>query len=149
MADVSSAKENVKRAFYVRSLNHPNYLEIIATRPEIRLEELVREGVVEAGHLRREDLISIESAIKYEGYLKQQDREVEKLRRAEAKRIPDDMDYASMAGLSREIVEKLTRIRPRSVAQASRIPGITPASITILLLHLEMRSRRTEPECVA
>jgi len=59
------------------------------------------------------------------------------------------MDYAGMAGLSREIVEKLSRVRPQSIAQASRIPGMTPAAITILLFHLEMRSGRTQPESVA
>jgi tRNA uridine 5-carboxymethylaminomethyl modification enzyme len=108
-------------------------------RPEIRLEELVAEGVLEIEKLRREDLISIETSIKYEGYLKQQNRDVEKLRKAESRKIPDGLDYAAMPGLSREIVEKLSRIRPQSIAQASRIPGITPASISILLFHMEMR----------
>jgi len=108
-------------------------------RPEIRLEELISEGVVTAEGMRREDLVAVETAIKYEGYLKQQDREVEKLRKAESKKIPDVLDYASMPGLSREIAEKLTRIRPQSIAQASRIPGVTPASISILLFHIEMQ----------
>jgi tRNA uridine 5-carboxymethylaminomethyl modification enzyme len=116
-------------------------------RPEVRLEELLAENVLEIEPLRREDLVSIETAIKYEGYLKQQDREVERLRQAESKRIPDGLDYASMAGLSREIVEKLSRIRPQSIAQASRIPGITPASISILLFHMQMR-RPVHPEGV-
>jgi tRNA uridine 5-carboxymethylaminomethyl modification enzyme len=108
-------------------------------RPEIRLEEMLAEGVIETEKLRREDLVSIETAIKYEGYLKQQDREVEKLRKAESRRIPEGLDYSAMPGLSREIVEKLSRIRPQSIAQASRIPGITPASMSILLFHMEMR----------
>jgi tRNA uridine 5-carboxymethylaminomethyl modification enzyme len=90
--------------------------------------------------VRREDIASLETGIKYEGYIRQQDREVEKLRRAESKRIPEDMDYAAMPGLSREVIEKLCRVRPRSIAQASRIPGVTPASLTILLFHLETRT---------
>src|SRR5207244_12763070 len=98
--------------------------------------------------LRREDLISFEKSIKYEGYLKQQDREVEKLRKAESKRIPEELDYANMPGLSREIVEKLLRVRPRTIAQASRISGMTPAAISILLFHLEMRRNKREPENV-
>ncbi len=117
-------------------------------RPEIRLEELIAEGALEAEALRREDIVSLETRIKYEGYLRQQDREVEKLRKAESKRIPADLDYAKMPGLSREVVEKLTRIRPQSIAQASRIPGVTPASISILLFHLEMRRHRRHPENV-
>jgi tRNA uridine 5-carboxymethylaminomethyl modification enzyme len=118
-------------------------------RPEIRLEELRVAGLVLCEHLRREDLISVETAIKYEGYLRQQDREVEKLLKAESKRIPEGLNYSDMPGLSREIVEKLTRIQPRSIAQASRIPGITPASLTILLFHIEMRRNREQPETVA
>jgi tRNA uridine 5-carboxymethylaminomethyl modification enzyme len=109
-------------------------------RPEIRLEQLIQEGVLATGPVRREDIASLETGIKYEGYIRQQDREVEKLRRAESKRIPEDMDYAAMPGLSREVIEKLCRVRPRSIAQASRIPGVTPASLTILLFHLEMRT---------
>ena len=108
-------------------------------RPEIHLEELIAEGVLDRPVLRREDIVSLETSFKYEGYLKQQDREVEKLRQAEAKRIPADLDYSNMPGLSREIVEKLTRIRPQSIGQASRIPGITPASISILLFHIRVR----------
>ena len=110
-------------------------------RPEVRLAELISEGVFVPEGLRREDIVAIETDIKYEGYLKQQDREVEKLRKAESKRIPDDLDYSAMPGLSREVAEKLLRIRPQSIAQASRIPGITPASITILLFHIEGRKK--------
>jgi tRNA uridine 5-carboxymethylaminomethyl modification enzyme len=112
------------------------------------MADLIGEGVIQPEPLRREDVVSIETGIKYEGYLKQQEREVEKLRKAESKRLPPDMDYAGMAGLSREIVEKLTRVRPQSIAQASRIPGVTPAAISILLFHLEMRRNSTQTESV-
>jgi tRNA uridine 5-carboxymethylaminomethyl modification enzyme len=118
--------------------DRPNVV-LLLRRPEVHLEELLKEGVLESDALRTEDLISIETEIKYEGYLRQQDREVERLQKAESKRIPEDMDYGRMPGLSREIVEKLSRIRPRSIGQASRIPGITPASLSILLFHMEMR----------
>jgi tRNA uridine 5-carboxymethylaminomethyl modification enzyme len=109
------------------------------------MEDLIQEGVLTVESIRREDIVSLETSIKYEGYLKQQDREVGKLKKAESRRIPDDLDYAGMPGLSREIVEKLSRVRPQSIAQASRIPGITPASISILLFHLEMRRNRPQP----
>jgi len=118
-------------------------------RPEVRLEALFAEGVIESEQLRREDVVSIETAVKYEGYLKQQEREVEKLRKAEEKRIPADLDYDKMPGLSREIVEKLSRVRPSSIAQASRIPGVTPAAISILLFHIGYRQDRKHPESVA
>jgi tRNA uridine 5-carboxymethylaminomethyl modification enzyme len=128
--------------------SRPTLVELIR-RPEIHVADLIREGVIETGPLRREEIVSLETSIKYEGYLKQQDREVEKLRKAECKRLPPDMNYAGMAGLSREIVEKLTRIQPQSIAQASRIPGMTPAAISILLFHLEMHPHRTEAESIA
>jgi tRNA uridine 5-carboxymethylaminomethyl modification enzyme len=115
----------------------------------MHLEDLLAAGVIDSEKLRREDVISIETTVKYEGYLKQQDREVEKLRKAEAKRIPTDLDFASMPGLSLEIVEKLSRVRPTSIAQASRIPGVTPASISILLFHIESRRQHHPPESVA
>ena len=141
-AGFATAKPDPSHPFFIsRGLEvreRPTVLALLR-RPEIRLEELIAESVVEVEKLRREDLVSIETAIKYEGYLKQQEREVEKLRKAESKRIPEGMDYTAMPGLSREIVEKLSRIRPQSIAQASRIPGITLASISILLFHMEMR----------
>src|ERR1051326_3920408 len=135
----------VSRGLDFRS--RPSLVELIR-RPEIHLADLIHERVIQAEPLRREDVVSLETSIKYEGYLKQQEREVAKLRKAESKRLPPDMDYAGMPGLSREIVEKLTRIRPQSIAQASRIPGVTPAAVSILLFHLEMRRSSTEAESV-
>ncbi len=135
----------VSRGLEFRS--RPNLVELLR-RPEIHLSDLISERVISTEPLRREDIVSLETSIKYEGYLKQQEREVEKLRKAESKRLPQDMDYERMPGLSREIVEKLTRIRPQSIAQASRIPGITPAAISILLFHLEMRRNPSEAESV-
>src|SRR5215831_5804197 len=111
----------------------------------MHMADLIAAGLIETETLRREDIVSLETSIKYEGYLRQQEREVEKLRKAESRRLPADFDYANMPGLSREIVEKLSRIRPQFIAQASRIPGITPASISILLFHLEMRQPRRPP----
>jgi len=124
---------------------------LLLRRPEIHLEDLVNAGLLDLGNeiIRREELVSIETAIKYEGYLRQQEREVEKLRKAEAKRIPADLEYSGIPGLSREIIEKLSKVRPSSIAQASRIPGVTPAAISILLFHIEMRRLSKHPESVA
>ena len=148
---VQTSRVNTEHSFFVsRGLefrSRPSFIELVR-RPEIHLADLIAEGAIETETLRREDIVSLETSIKYEGYLKQQEREVEKLRKAESKRLPPDLDYAAMPGLSREIVEKLNRIRPQSIAQASRIPGITPASISILLFHLEMRRKETQPKSV-
>jgi tRNA uridine 5-carboxymethylaminomethyl modification enzyme len=126
---------------------HPT-LATLLRRPEIRLEELIHEGLVDGANLRREDLLSIESEIKYEGYMKLQDRDIARMRKAESRRIPANLDYSTMPGLSHEMVEKLTRIRPESIAQASRIPGVTPASVSIVLFHIEMLRNRMRPESV-
>ncbi len=115
-------------------------------RPEIRLEALAEAGIVSTDGLRPEDVVSLETGIKYEGYLKKQQRQVEKLRKADRRTLPADLDYASMPGLSAEAIEKLTRISPRSIGQASRIPGITPAALSILLLHLEIRRNGKKPK---
>jgi tRNA uridine 5-carboxymethylaminomethyl modification enzyme len=97
----------------------------------------VAPAVASAAALERE---SIELA--YEGYLKRQETEATKLARADAVRIPDDLDVRSIAGLSREVVEKLEAVRPRSLGQASRISGVTPAAIAILMTHIGLHQRR-------
>jgi tRNA uridine 5-carboxymethylaminomethyl modification enzyme len=124
---------------------------LLLRRPDIHLEDLLNAGLLDPGPeiFRRDEMVSVETAIKYEGYLRQQEREVEKLRKAEAKRIPPELEYSGIPGLSREIIEKLNKVRPSSIAQASRIPGVTPAAISILLFHIEMRRLSQHPESVA
>ncbi len=79
----------------------------------------------------------IETRIKYEGYIKRQERQVEQMKKIDDIKIPDDMDYSQVHGLTAEAVEKLSKIRPLSLGQASRISGITPASIVALQIHLK------------
>jgi len=148
---LEGARVDVSHPFFtergVEFRSRPSFIELLR-RPEMHMADLIAAGLIETETLRREDIVSLETNIKYEGYLKQQQREVEKLRKAESKRLPPDLDFEKMPGLSREIVEKLSRIRPQSIAQASRIPGITPAAISILLFHLEMRRSHNQPEGV-
>jgi tRNA uridine 5-carboxymethylaminomethyl modification enzyme len=79
----------------------------------------------------------VEIRVKYEGYVARQTGEAERLRRLEELALPIDLDYARLGGLSREVKEKLGRVRPRSIGQASRIPGVTPAAVSILIVHLK------------
>lgn len=104
-----------------------------------RLPELAAEQreADPAGWERR----TVETAIKFEGYLAQQRRHMEQLRAAEGKSIPEGFDFV-LPGLSREIQEKLGRIRPATLGQAARIPGVTPAAVSLLLVHLELRKRQ-------
>jgi tRNA uridine 5-carboxymethylaminomethyl modification enzyme len=82
--------------------------------------------------------------VKYAGYLRRQEVEARRMAGADAVRLPDAVDYAAIPGLSREVVEKLDRIRPRSIGQASRISGVTPAAVAILLTHIGLTKRRRD-----
>ena len=114
-------------------------------RTEFRIEQFVPTlpGGLRAD-LKPEELRSVETEIKYEGYLRQQRAEIEKVRRASARVLPADFEYGNISGLSREVVEKLSRIRPVTIGQASRIPGVTPAALTIIHIHLELNRRKRE-----
>ncbi|GAF74106.1 unnamed protein product, partial [marine sediment metagenome] len=79
--------------------------------------------------------------IRYEGYIRRQQRQVARMRRLEGRRIPEQLDYDDVIGLSNEARESLSRHRPATVGQASRIQGVNPADISVLLVHLERRSR--------
>ena len=112
-------------------------------RPEVKIEaylDTVPDDLREK--LSWEEMKAVETAIKYEGYLKQQTNEIDKMRKAESRRIPLDFEYHAIPGLSREMIEKLSRVRPTTIGQASRIPGVTPAALSILHIQLEMNSNR-------
>jgi len=110
-------------------------LKELLKRPGVTYEDVVRLGPPQK-ELCRSGAEQVEVLVKYEGYIKRQAAEVERLRRYDAKLIPSDFDYSTLSGLSREVREKLTGMRPRSVGQAGRIPGVTPAAVAILLVAL-------------
>ena len=102
---------------------------------------------VSAVHLSseiRNELKSIETEIKYAGYLDQQQRAIERLKKAEQRRIPDWFDYRAVSGLSREMQEKLGKVVPQTLGQASRIPGVTPAAVSLINVYIEIQARRRE-----
>ncbi|GBC82647.1 tRNA uridine 5-carboxymethylaminomethyl modification enzyme MnmG [bacterium HR10] len=124
-------------------LDEPTVLAKLVCRPEVDAEHvafLLPDALRE--QIDREELRVAVNDLKYAGYIESQRQLAEKLERMEARMIPEDMDFTQISGLSREIVEKLTRIRPRTLGQARRIPGMTPAALTLLNIHLELRSRR-------
>jgi tRNA uridine 5-carboxymethylaminomethyl modification enzyme len=90
----------------------------------------------------RNELKSVETEIKYSGYLDQQSKAIERLKRSEQRLIPDWFDYARVSGLSREMNEKLTRVRPQTLGQASRIPGVTPAAVSLINVYIEIQARQ-------
>jgi tRNA uridine 5-carboxymethylaminomethyl modification enzyme len=90
----------------------------------------------------RNELRAVETEIKYAGYLDQQRKSIEKLKRAESVTIPAWFDYQNVSGLSREMQEKLSRVRPQTVGQASRIPGVTPAALSLIHVYIEIQARK-------
>jgi tRNA uridine 5-carboxymethylaminomethyl modification enzyme len=92
----------------------------------------------------RNELKSVETEIKYEGYLLQQQRAMDRLKKSEQHSIPDWFDYCSVSGLSREMQEKLTHVRPRTIGQASRSPGVTPAAVSLVNVFIEIQARRRD-----
>jgi tRNA uridine 5-carboxymethylaminomethyl modification enzyme len=103
------------------------------------------ESPAGAAHLAPDihlELKSVETEIKYAGYLQQQEKAIERLKKSEEKSIPDWFDYKSVSGLSREMNEKLTRVRPRTLGQASRIPGVTPAAVSLINVYIEIQARQ-------
>jgi tRNA uridine 5-carboxymethylaminomethyl modification enzyme len=96
----------------------------------------------------RNELKSVETEIKYAGYLQQQQRAIERMKKAEQRHIPDWFDYRSVSGLSREMQEKLLKIRPRTLAHASNIPGVTPAAVSLVNVYIEIQARHREQATV-
>ncbi len=92
--------------------------------------------------LTRQEAEQVEIQVKYEGYIKLQLAQVEKFKKLETKMLPEDMDYKNLEGISLEARQKLDKFRPISVGQASRISGISPADIAVILIHLEQRKRK-------
>jgi tRNA uridine 5-carboxymethylaminomethyl modification enzyme len=92
----------------------------------------------------RNELKSVETGVKYEGYLLQQQRAMERMKKSEQRSIPGWFDYRSVSGLSHEMQEKLSHVQPRTLAQASRIPGVTPAAVSLVNVYIEIQSRRRQ-----
>ncbi|HWU87566.1 MAG TPA: tRNA uridine-5-carboxymethylaminomethyl(34) synthesis enzyme MnmG, partial [Kofleriaceae bacterium] len=114
-------------------------------RPELdwrAVEEIAAAGGLAPAPSGPAALERVEIELGYEGYLRRQEADAAKLERADGVLVPGDLDYRAIPGLSNEVVEKLEAIRPRSVGQASRISGVTPAAIAILLTHIGLSARR-------
>jgi tRNA uridine 5-carboxymethylaminomethyl modification enzyme len=131
----------------------------VLRRPEVTMEtiwpglrESLKDEIFEPwldagadGHLAthtRNELKTVETEIKYAGYLDQQKKAIDKLKKAEERGIPEWFDYTQVSGLSREMQEKLTRVRPSTLGQASRIPGVTPAALSLVNVFIEIQGKR-------
>jgi tRNA uridine 5-carboxymethylaminomethyl modification enzyme len=116
-------------------------------RPELGYEDLERVAPGGAGEWRDDERLAeqvklqVDVRAKYSGYLQRQRDEIERQHRNENLRLPGDIDYASVGGLSNEARQRLREVRPETIGQAARIPGLTPAAVSLLLVHLKKRGR--------
>ena len=124
------------RAMGTSPVKQATSLREILKRPELSFSDLIR---FDAGlsHFDREVRDQVEIQVKYEGYLMRQQEQIERFKRFENLKIPEDMNFHSIIGLSTEVKEKLSKMRPISIGQASRISGITPAAISVLIVNLK------------
>ncbi len=147
-------------------LNRQTYAQMLK-RPEVTIEALVpvlRErlaaeaeklgdsgdhfaGMLEGMRAQvlpvqvRNEIKTVETEIKYAGYLDQQRKSMDKLKRAEEHAIPEWFDYTTVSGLSREMQEKLGRVRPATLGQASRMQGVTPAAVSLIHVYIQIQGR--------
>ena len=154
--DATPVRRPAAKPEFASALGQP--LAQLLKRPEMKVEYLTeglrelapeffaREGMA-SPHLTseiRNELKSVETEIKYEGYLQQQNRAIERLKKSEQRNIPEWFDYRSISGLSREMQEKLTKVRPRTIGHASRIPGVTPAAVSLVNVYIEIQAKRRD-----
>ncbi|MBR5317457.1 MAG: tRNA uridine-5-carboxymethylaminomethyl(34) synthesis enzyme MnmG, partial [Lachnospiraceae bacterium] len=112
-------------------------------RPQITYDDLIAIGVGNA-ELAANVREQVEVQIKYEGYIKMQKDQVSRVEKIENKKLSEDLDYSLITGLRNEAKQKLNAIKPASVGQASRISGVSPADISVLLVYLEQQRRQEE-----
>ena len=117
-------------------------------RPEVRLDELLARGVVSLDidpASEAVDVASVETTVKYAGYLRREEHEIQRARRDERKVIPANFPFDRVPGLSREVVQRLTQVQPDTLAHALRIPGVTPAAVAVLAVHVGRFERPPAP----
>lgn len=124
-------------------IKNPISLYEFLKRPEIKYDDL-RQLDEQGADLIREIKIQVEIHAKYEGYIKKQMIQIEQFKKLEKKKLSKDEDYQKIEGLRQEARQKLNKIRPDSVGQASRISGVSPADINVLLIYLEQKKRKEQ-----
>ncbi|MGJ0848595.1 tRNA uridine 5-carboxymethylaminomethyl modification enzyme [Tissierella praeacuta DSM 18095] len=131
---------NIIESLNSSPINTPTTLYDLIKRPELSYDSL---SVLDLDRpdLLREIRLQVETQIKYEGYIKKQMIQIEQFKKLENKKLSQDIDYNEIKGLSNEAKQKLNNIRPDSVGQASRISGVSPSDINVLLIYLEQKRR--------
>jgi tRNA uridine 5-carboxymethylaminomethyl modification enzyme len=135
---ISRVKSEIKRLRAERFGNASLYQFL--KRPDASYKYIVN-NVLQTSDLAENEVVRLEAEVKYEGYILRQQAEVNRFKKVEKKRIPISIDYSQIRGISREAREKLTKIRPSSIGQASRIPGLSICDLSLLAVHIEKVNR--------
>ena len=141
----TTENNNIIESLNSAPLNNPTTIYDLIKRPELGYDIL---SVLdpERPNLLREIRLQVETQIKYEGYIKKQMIQIEQFKKLENKKLSQDIDYNEIKGLSNESKQKLNNIKPDSVGQASRISGVSPSDINVLLIYLEQKRREERVE---
>jgi len=140
----------IPREWQARVLGDSSMRDVVTAFDLLRRPEVGYDDVVELigpaadpgdDRLPSQIRAQLEVAAKYAGYIERQEEEIARQRRNEETRLPEDLDYARVSGLSNEVRQKLAQIRPATVGQAARVAGVTPAAVSILLVHLKKSTR--------
>ncbi len=131
-------KAQQAEALWGKTLQKEVNLAGLLARPEVDVETLLNFAELTGVDEQVADQVAIQA--KYAGYITRQQTEIDRNKRYDHLRLPPDENYSQVSGLSNEVSEKLKRHRPETLGQASRIPGITPAAISLLLVHLKKKS---------
>ena len=126
------------KKFLMEEIKNPVTLEELLKKPEVNMKDLYPMAPA-LEPVEEEIAYQVELNIKYQGYIDRQKEMVKRILSLENKKIPEDFNYKEVSGLSKEVIEKLTRITPVSLGQASRISGVTPAAVTALLVHFKKK----------
>lgn len=130
-------------AIGVDPIDNPQTLAALLRRPGVTIHQV--KNFMDQDGFSPEVLEQIQIQIKYDGYIERQNRSIDKFVKSENNKIPKDFNYNKLGGLSNELLEKLEKVQPESLGQASRISGITPAALSILMIHLEQHRHRNPP----
>lgn len=141
----SADTQTLLKSVGISKIGQPTSLAELLKRPEIHYEQ-IKQLAPNSQLLPETVEEQVEIHIKYEGYIDRQTTQIQQFKKMEHFRIPDDFDYASMRSLKTEACEQLAKIRPISVGQASRIPGVSPADISILMVWVEQYRRQMQPQ---
>ena len=135
--------EEYAQSFNIMLTNGLSLYEFMK-RPEVKLEDLIRYNIITLKDVSNDVWEQVIFDIKYEGYIKKEQEEAEKLLKMESKQIPDDIDYDDVKNLASEARQKLKLVRPLTLAQASRISGVNPVDISLLAIYLKKEYNKNE-----